>query len=53
MRIFIIHVSGSPLKAYLHREQAVKESERLRDLDDFVDYSLIDLPVEPSKGILK
>lgn len=48
MRISIIHTKGRPFKAYLDNKTAIKEYERLRNLDDYVDYSLIEMPIEDS-----
>jgi len=45
MRIHIIFTTG-PFKAYLDGRQARQEYIRLRDLNDDIDYSLIDMPVE-------
>lgn len=53
MRISIIF-AVSPLKAYLDNKAAIREYERLRDLDDYVDYSLMELSVEdapPNKPV--
>jgi len=44
MRIHIIFTTG-PFKAYLDGRQARQEYIRLRDLNDDIDYSLIDMPV--------
>lgn len=45
MRISIIY-AVSPIKAFLDNKAAIREYERLRDLDDYVDYSLVELHVE-------
>ena len=56
MRVHIIHVSGRPFKAYADSDwqEALKEYERLRDMDDGVCYSLTDMPIENegTKGTL-
>jgi hypothetical protein len=46
MRISIIYTSTGPLKAFVDYERAVEEYEKLRDMDDYVDYSVMELPVE-------
>ena len=48
MRISVIYTANGPFKIYRNQIKAIREYERLRDLDDFVDYSLIELPVEDS-----
>ena len=45
MRISIIFAQ-SPLRVYLDNKTAIKEYKRLRDMDDYVDYSIMELPVE-------
>lgn len=46
MNIHIIYAS-SPVQAYTDYDDAKKEYERLRDLDDLVNYSLISMPLTP------
>lgn len=46
MRISIVYTSNGPRKAFIDNKKAIKEYERLRDLDDYVDYSVMELPVE-------
>jgi hypothetical protein len=55
MRISIIYTANGPFKAFLDSSKAIKEYERLRDLDDYVDYSVMELPVEDKqlKGVVK
>lgn len=46
MRIFIIYTPGGPFAAYIDKEKAYKEYNRLYDLDDLVSYSIIELPIQ-------
>ena len=46
MRISIIYTSNGPFKVFIDNKVALQEYERLRDLDDFVDYSVIEMPVD-------
>ncbi len=48
MRIFIIYTKAGPFRAYLDQKEAYSEYNRLKNLDDLVDYSLIALPVKTS-----
>lgn len=45
-RISVIYTSNSPFKVFIDNKKAVAEYERLRDLDDYVDYSVMELPIE-------
>ena len=47
MRIYIIYTT-SPFKAYFNKEMACKEYERLQNLDDYIDYSIMGMPIENS-----
>jgi hypothetical protein len=53
MRISIIYTANGPFKAFIDFNKAVKEYEKLRDMDDYVDYSVMELPVEDNqkKGV--
>lgn len=46
MRIYIIYTQAGPYKVYLDQTAAYKEYNRLKKLDDYVNYSVADMPVE-------
>ena len=48
MEISIIYsTNGVPLKAYLDERQAKIERRRIQDIDDYIDYAVVTMSVEP------
>ena len=46
----IVHIlcgSNKPLRTYEDKNEAYDEYRRLQDMDDYVDYSVISMPVKP------
>ena len=51
MKVSIVFSQRVPLKVYLNHENAIAEYERLRDLGDGIDYSIVEMTVDESSGV--
>ena len=46
MRVHILCSTNKPFRVYSDEQEAYNEYRRLQDMDDYIDYSVISMPVQ-------
>ena len=51
MRVHILCSANKPFRVYSDEQEAYNEYRRLQDMDDYIDYSVISMPVLQKKPV--